>query len=812
MAAQLAGALLDTARDFLTIATAGTPAPAPAPAPAPPLVLSQEIQARIEAARDETLEYHRTHRPPNTVRNYGPKQREWRTWCAAQGFPPGGQYLPGDWVDEGKLLLFIKEEVASRPPRKGTRLADEKKRKAANKGSGLGPAPKRQKGKGGARGDAGSSGPSHLIVEGEDDDEQSDLVLMYNTVRGYVSAVKELWSFQTSQGLHNAPQPNRVALKALEQSIIRGEHVRRREEFTDRGISTFRDGYLPSQIPDLHRQVWSESLGRGVVEQALRTQVDFLLGNSMLLRLSNRLPMELADLFLMPLPKEGPSGDGWCLVAVMDQGKTNQHGRLEYGAVLRHRNYQSCPVGALAAYLFWRWHLSGEPFPCFRASQDWYAIKLLKRDNSNLNKQLSDSTANSWTRRLYSLSGIKGSKVSHMPRSSGARIAEANNVSEAQIRRGGRWNSDQMTGCYLTDLPRQFMRGMADFEPDYASSYFIPRDTIRPPPSLRRQVWPQLDRWRQAHLDLPGASEVVEPNLAAGGFLELLDKLRDVFLQDSVFVRQKHPRHPIFRDALFATAEYATFATAVEAAADTLRHEDPHLVAIQKAIPSVNERLRAISSIVQTGQAAQAVSLAQLTSSVNRLASKLDDFLTGSFSLQFTPGRSRMLPQGYDLARGERRQCTPPPPPNLNVRQPAIIDLGGPLPPAPTALGVPGPGPAPAPAPARHDPVPSYRLSRQVATVPDLWREWTVGLGGLPSVAALDAAYGSRWRAQSERQYYSMRKVIIDEIVAIAGSPEDLDGIAAAVETLEQRRVRGRASLDKLIKQIKEERKRPRCS
>lgn len=126
------------------------------------------------------------------------------------------------------------------------------------------------------------------------------------------------------------------------------------------------------------------------------------------------------------------------------------------------------------------------------------------------------------------------------------------------------------------------MRGVADFEPDYTSSYFILRETIKLPPSLRRQVWPHLGRWRQVHLDLPGAGtgEVVEPNLAAGGFLELLDKLRDVFLQDFIFIRQNHLCHPIFRDSLFATAEYATFATAVKVAADTLRYEDPHLVAI----------------------------------------------------------------------------------------------------------------------------------------------------------------------------------------------------------------------------------------
>ena len=72
----------------------------------------------------------------------------------------------------------------------------------------------------------------------------------------------------------------------------------------------------------------------------------------MLLRLSNRLPIELADLFLIPLPKEGTRGDSWCLVAVIDQGKTNQHGRLEYSAVLRHHDYRSYLVGALTAYFF----------------------------------------------------------------------------------------------------------------------------------------------------------------------------------------------------------------------------------------------------------------------------------------------------------------------------------------------------------------------------------------------------------------------------------------------------------------------------
>ena len=112
-----------------------------------------------------------------------------------------------------------------------------------------------------------------------------------------------------------------MAIKALKTAIARGEHARRRIEFADCGISTMRDGYIALQIPDLHRQVWGQGLGHGVVEQALRTQVDFLLGNSMLLRYGNRGPMELPDLFPLDLPKEGPKGNVWCLVAVMDHGK-----------------------------------------------------------------------------------------------------------------------------------------------------------------------------------------------------------------------------------------------------------------------------------------------------------------------------------------------------------------------------------------------------------------------------------------------------------------------------------------------------------
>jgi hypothetical protein len=91
----------------------------------------------------------------------------------------------------------------------------------------------------------------------------------------------------------------------------------------------------------------------------------------------------------------------------------------------------------LAVYFFWRWHYLGEAFPSFCQSQDWYNIKVLKRDNLHCTEALSDSTAALWTRRLYCEASIKTSKVTHAGQESGARLVEANGVPEDQIHCGG---------------------------------------------------------------------------------------------------------------------------------------------------------------------------------------------------------------------------------------------------------------------------------------------------------------------------------------------------------------------------------------
>ncbi|KFZ12514.1 hypothetical protein V501_04167 [Pseudogymnoascus sp. VKM F-4519 (FW-2642)] len=102
-------------------------------------------------------------------------------------------------------------------------------------------------------GDGGNDGES--VGDGEDGGEERSDLFPYNTVRGYASAVDELWKVQISQGLHNTPIFVNIALNALKTSIVRQEHHRRREEFMDRSEATIQDGYTVSQNPQVYDKV-----------------------------------------------------------------------------------------------------------------------------------------------------------------------------------------------------------------------------------------------------------------------------------------------------------------------------------------------------------------------------------------------------------------------------------------------------------------------------------------------------------------------------------------------------------------------------
>jgi len=75
-----------------------------------------------------------------------------------------------------------------------------------------------------------------------------------------------------------------------------------------------------------------------------------------------------------------------------------------------------------------------------------------------------------WVNKTFGYAGINSRKKTHVGRSSGAKLAELEGISEDQIRRACRCNQEQMVGCYLNSLPREFMRVMAGYPAIWAAS------------------------------------------------------------------------------------------------------------------------------------------------------------------------------------------------------------------------------------------------------------------------------------------------------------------------------------------------------
>jgi hypothetical protein len=114
--------------------------------------------------------------------------------------------------------------------------------------------------------------------------------------------------------------------------------------------------------------------------------------------------LEYPDLFHITLENEGVT-DCNALVLVLNQGKTNQHGKLEISGCIRNKNVELCPVGAVGLYFLFCFHISHQPFPNFEKSENWYDLKLCP-SKDNLKEALSYNTQLSAIKKCFKAVGI----------------------------------------------------------------------------------------------------------------------------------------------------------------------------------------------------------------------------------------------------------------------------------------------------------------------------------------------------------------------------------------------------------------------
>ena len=106
-------------------------------------------------------------------------------------------------------------------------------------------------------------------------------------------------------------------------------------------------------------------------------------------------------------------------------------------------------LSGLAFYLLYRWDLSDEAFPDFSRRSAWYNIRLIKGTTKDPKAAFSYNSQRDWVAKAFQYVGISSNKKTYIGRSSAAQMAELKGVGQYQIRRAGRWNQEQMVGCYL---------------------------------------------------------------------------------------------------------------------------------------------------------------------------------------------------------------------------------------------------------------------------------------------------------------------------------------------------------------------------
>jgi hypothetical protein len=185
------------------------------------------------------------------------------------------------------------------------------------------------------------------------------------TINSHVTAMMDLWGYQCELGINSHGKPRGRVVKALLRDLSLRETQRKRDQYVDRGANTLNDGIIDDNLQSVAQYYLNQNRLSDV-----RNRADFLLMYGILARSQNTRLMQFPDLFMLRLDERSPTPCD-ALVMTMDRGKTNQRGQIEYGAVMRHKNVNVCPIGATALYLFSRFHMEGEQFPDFTKRENW---------------------------------------------------------------------------------------------------------------------------------------------------------------------------------------------------------------------------------------------------------------------------------------------------------------------------------------------------------------------------------------------------------------------------------------------------------
>ncbi|KAA8915773.1 hypothetical protein TRICI_002073 [Trichomonascus ciferrii] len=538
----------------------------------------------------------------------------------------------------------------------------------------------------------------------------------------------------------------------------------------------------------------------------LRTRLSFLLDHSTLFRECNISSLELADLSCTVTKTEDPTP--FVVYNMLTQhGKTDEMGRKDFSATLRHKDPRLCLVNALAMFLFYRFQMTREGLPDMSSRMSWYGVKLIiplhcrsvtdNKGNFSIGSAPLDNTKEivqtpGQETRMYAPNKVQRLWTTHN-KAPGAQCLPQLGVHDPR----SSWNYTSVAKRYLYTGTQSVLRAQAGFS-DRVGTYFIARDTVEPPEELLQQVFPGIEEKLaelesrvnpdceteenlrlqevmangltsaerlkiQHHLQeikdsCEQEDEPRETDLAAVHFLKMLLMLRRVLLQDMAVLSEQFPNNILLVHPVFQSHAFQVFAQRVRDAHRTRFDEQPVSEQFYKVYSELCGQLRGIKKTsVDINKAVERIdgrtsrmeiSLVETDHRIERLEKAMER-LKVTFESELEDIQQLILNERRKIKDSVTTDVCRA----LNVDPERVRVLN-------RRKRVDEPV-VRAKAPRLQQPAPYFAFSRSHDDVRLLWNEWTKNS---PCVESMDEDYGASWRVGREKKFYHRRKPIVDGI------------------------------------------------
>lgn len=552
--------------------------------------------------------------------------------------------------------------------------------------------------------------------------------------------------------------------KMLKLVVLHSEHKRREQNLDDPAKGTMRDGITTfAELKDVSEALLYTPAGR-LCATGLRDRSMQLVLHHAMMRYGNVHTLRMSHLFCVNLPYHSFNGECLGLMAVTSEGKTNRTGRKDLTGMLRNKDPYICPVGAWALYLFERFQLRAEVMPDLTDRRAWYGMPAFC-DKGPMDPVVYNTFYHR-CKPAYNRCGLKCSKATHCGRASGARMAQVNGASIESIRIHGGWNTTAMDQSYLTEIPRESMMASAGFSPKL-DTYHIDRDDIQPSDDLLKMVFPFAEAMTTGQ------------DVASRNCKDMFLMLRKVIIQDLAVMLAffQDADHHIARCSLVSSPEFIDYQERLLAhlaqttmpidraiarvqplVAEALRINGQHMSLIGQQVDALGARVELIHDSL-TGQGDH----------ISRMAAwqEHSNMTLLNFFNRIEQGE---LVVGF---RDSRPGTVAAPAPTVIAPQPNLVQTPAPA----AAISTQNSSSA------SEAPTIAFRMEDRgiVATVPQAYTEWYIGLDGKMSVEEAVRLHGTSWMQSSgAKKHYSRHGMIMKAINEYASSKRVTKEVAAA--------------------------------